>query len=1250
MNLISHIRTLSYRYGYLLIFAAWLYTFSFLFQYYWSYTSSPQQVKKTLEKSIQRRTEDFHRFISNMAELRALAEGTAPDEVVKHAAEKDYFIFLAGEGDEGYVLQFWNTQVIAPTADQWQLPEGTSFQKLVNGDYVQVLKRIHTSGGHSLMAMALIPIHWRYFVTTDYLQNRFAYHLSLNKYYEISPLLTGPAVVRDAKGVSLFSVMPKQNVIEELGWLPILLRLAAVVLILIFVHRLSTGLATKYDFRWAFFVLTVLLLLLRIISYLLPFPLELRQFQLFDPTVYGTNFILKSLGDLLLNVLLVLWLLLFFLRYKPKVYYPAFALPQPLQRWGWGAVLILISFMTGGIVRSLVADGNIPFNVTQFFSLNFFSLIGFVTLGLLMINYYLLLNIIFPIYSQVCNKNIVVSLLHLAVLGLIYITITFSAGASVFKLAVLLWLLLTIVLLHADVRWNVLLPMGGSVLMWILYFSVALTFLLMYENKLKEVNDRRRMAEKLGMQNDPSTENLLSIALASFRSDFLRDEFKRFTIPSSAQVLRDSLLNENFSGYLNKFDTRIYVFNEKEEGLFNPDSVSYNTLNTIYSLQSKNTTVKDWRYYEASFDKFYYIAKRVVSDTGYGSLKGYVFIISKPRLYAEGKFLPELFARSNYTLPEGDASYAFAIYQRGELVAHYNDYPFPAHLPADKKLLPGFTEEKMEGLPVLWYNAGGGRIVVIVNKQNDLLEAITLFAYLFCVFLLMLASYRVIQLILHNGVHIERWKKSFQWSLRAEVHSIIILISVISFLVIGISTIVFFINRHYRTNKERLSRTIQIMRTEVEEVLKKHAVFDDVIRIYDDIASDALQESIIRIGEIHSVEINVYDPRGTLRISSQPFYYNKGLLSRQMEPFAYHLLAHKHLIQIITNEKIGSRQYTSIYVPVREDDGKTYAFLNIPYFTSETELKQEISNFLVTLINLYAFIFVIAGLLAFIITSRITGSFSMIADKMKEIQLGKPNEAIVWKRNDEIGALVAEYNKMVQQLEASAAKLAKSEREGAWREMARQVAHEIKNSLTPMKLSIQYLQKALDANAPSAKDIAENVYKTLVEQIDYLSTIASEFSNFANIGNPKMEEVDLVQSLQSVVDLFKMEAKGEINFRHPSLPVPMMADKTHLNRLFTNLLRNALDAIPADRTPKIEVSLTLIDGQAKVAVTDNGTGIKQELRDRIFYPNFTTKSSGTGLGLAMCKGIVEQMKGNIWFETETEKGTTFFVQVPVNLS
>jgi two-component system, NtrC family, nitrogen regulation sensor histidine kinase NtrY len=332
---------------------------------------------------------------------------------------------------------------------------------------------------------------------------------------------------------------------------------------------------------------------------------------------------------------------------------------------------------------------------------------------------------------------------------------------------------------------------------------------------------------------------------------------------------------------------------------------------------------------------------------------------------------------------------------------------------------------------------------------------------------------------------------------------------------------------------------------------------------------------------------------------------------------------------------------------LKHDNREVVAFINIPYFTSSRDLNQEISNFLVTIINLNAFIFLIAGVIAVFLTNRITESFTWIGEKMREINLGKHNEEISWDRSDEIGGLVSEYNKMVRKLELSVADMTRAEREGAWREMARQVAHEIKNPLTPMKLSIQYLQKAIDNNAPNVKELSSSVARTLIEQIEHLAKIASEFSQFANIGNVKNEVFDMHELLHSLISLHGTNENAEFEWQPIEGKAEIRADRTQINRLFTNLFQNAVEAVPENQKAHIVVSEELLGDSIVVNVTDNGSGIPLDMESKIFSPNFTTKSSGTGLGLAMCKGIVEQSKGDIWFQTTAGEGTSFFVSLPL---
>lgn len=1247
LRIINSIRILTKRHGYLLLLAAWLFTISVLTQFYWSRSATPFGVQRQLEHELHKREADFEALLRDTALLSRLAEKRATGSEFSAFLERDYAIFITPEASGFPRITAWNSHLIQPAAADWNVANAVSFKKLANGYYILRCNQFSMRNGKKGSALALIPVQWDYFITTNYLNNNFSYVRGIEQHYSIAPAYTTATNIRSRNGKILFSLRELPHTPIPLSTITLLLRIASVIVLLLFFQQSALLTSRIYTHRAGVIVLSALLLLFRSITYRISFPINFRQYALFDPGIYGSNIVLKSLGDLLINVLILLWILLFAFR--------GFILPNISGiKKNWftatmsAAALIVVTFFCGDVVRSLIIDSNISFQVTDFFSLNVYSFVGFFVLGCIAAISFLLLQFFAQYLHATADAQFWPQLLIIVVPGFLYLTVTIGAADVLFKLTLLFWLLLTWLLLPHGRKYKWLQALTVKPLFWLFFYAVSFTLLLVFANDRKEQLSMKRLAEKLSIQADPAAENLLSIALTNFRGDFLRSDFYRFRSPVSNRMLKDSLLGEHFSGYLNKYETRIFTFSSDEQPLYNDDSTSFNTLNTIYNLQSTLTSVKDWRFYEQNYDRFYYIAKRELSEPATGKLQGYLFVVAKPGQYVSEKFRPELFNRQ-YSSGDNSRNYSWAVYRKKQLINSYNNYSFPTVVPADILRKEGFYTSKLDGYRLLWYVSSVDRAVAVAEKSMLLLVVVTLFAYLFFIFLLQWTFFRFGNLFARNRFSMTMWRRTMPISFRAQVQSVLVLIMIVSFMVIGISTIIFFVNRHERTYQQRLSRTIQIMKQEVERALQQHEAGDDFLKMYAPVASDDLQVKINRISDIHGVDVNVYDPGGNLRLSSQPYYYNKGLLNLKMNPRAFDLMTRGKLAQTVQYEQVGTQRYMSIYVPVRNSAGAAYTFLNIPYFTSQNELQQEISSFLVTLINLYAFIFLIAGLIAYVITNRITTSFSLISERMRQMRLGKPNAPIVWHRTDEIGALVQQYNKMVRQLEESARMLAKSEREGAWREMARQVAHEIKNPLTPMKLSIQYLQKAIDGNSADAKTISRNVAKILVEQIDYLSNIASDFSNFANIGNPHIEVVDLCASIESVVALFATNEQVHLQFKRKQADrLWVLGDKTHLNRLFTNIIRNAIESVPADQIAEVEVVVEVENPDTvRIGITDNGNGIPADLQKKIFYPNFTTKTSGTGLGLAMCKGIVEQMKGAIWFETKEGSGTVFFIQLPL---
>jgi nitrogen fixation/metabolism regulation signal transduction histidine kinase len=322
-------------------------------------------------------------------------------------------------------------------------------------------------------------------------------------------------------------------------------------------------------------------------------------------------------------------------------------------------------------------------------------------------------------------------------------------------------------------------------------------------------------------------------------------------------------------------------------------------------------------------------------------------------------------------------------------------------------------------------------------------------------------------------------------------------------------------------------------------------------------------------------------------------------------------------------------------------------YLNIPYFAKQTELENEISTLLVTLINIYVFLIVISLLVTLFIANRITGPLQMLQQKLANISLGKKNETIEWNNKDEIGNLIIEYNRMILELSESAERLAKSERESAWREMAKQVAHEIKNPLTPLRLNAQLIQRAYQEQSPQFDEKFKKFTTMLIEQVDTLAQIANEFSNFAVMPKPKLTKVNLSDVIQNAVTLFRTTTASEINFNLLTDNDIIDADKEQLLRVFNNLIKNALQAINDEKNGSIEINLKEEKNGLLVQVIDNGIGMNDEQKKMIFVPNFTTKTGGMGLGLAMVKSILENINSTISFTSVENEGTVFELRFPL---
>jgi two-component system, NtrC family, nitrogen regulation sensor histidine kinase NtrY len=479
------------------------------------------------------------------------------------------------------------------------------------------------------------------------------------------------------------------------------------------------------------------------------------------------------------------------------------------------------------------------------------------------------------------------------------------------------------------------------------------------------------------------------------------------------------------------------------------------------------------------------------------------------------------------------------------------------------------------------------------------------------------------------------------WSLRVRIFLSMILITIISSILVASVSIIQFQIESQEYHQERLQRKEKQIKEHIAYILSKtpHPLSTKNIPAI-------FKDRIFEISDIHNLVINIYDLQGRLIMNSNSPIL-KGQISAVIPRYILENVKLSKENRFVTlAEREGDKYRYSYSFLMDYVENKPIGILKLPYKEDDTFYKNELENFLSVFGLVYLSMIIVSIYIAYYLSRFITKSLKTISDKLTDTSLTEKNEKIELTSNSyEIDRLVKSYNKMIDELEESANKLAQNEREEAWREMAKQVAHEIKNPLTPMRLTVQSFQRKFDVNDPNVNQKLDDYSKTLIQQIDTMSAVASAFSNFATMPAQQNETINIVDVVKLSLDIFNEEY---INFSSDSEEIITKIDRTQLIRIITNLVKNAIQAIPEEQAVKqILIAVKEESNNAVILVSDNGKGIEKEYFERIFEPKFTTKTSGMGLGLAIIKNIIENYHGTITFETQQGKGTTFKVVLPI---
>lgn len=465
-----------------------------------------------------------------------------------------------------------------------------------------------------------------------------------------------------------------------------------------------------------------------------------------------------------------------------------------------------------------------------------------------------------------------------------------------------------------------------------------------------------------------------------------------------------------------------------------------------------------------------------------------------------------------------------------------------------------------------------------------------------------------------------------------------IAIILLSSILMASITVYHFKRENEQYHLERLQRKEDAIHTSIDYFLQQ-----DLSAQRTDSITPLFDNKICEVADVNKLDINIFDLEGQLLIASNTKLFDMKILQDSLDPLVIQRLRNGET-RVVMQQDLDTTKFLSTYEYLNSSMGEPLAVINVPYFQTDSFHKRELKEFLESLAQIYVLLLIGAGLLAYFLSNYITSSLTAVQARIKGVRIDGQNERIEWEQDDEIGALVNEYNRMLGELAKSADLLAKSEREGAWKKMARQVAHEIKNPLTPMKLTVQQLERRLKPDDPEFESKMKSFTNTLVEQIDTLSSIASSFSAFAQMPVQNRQELELNRTLKSCTELFTHQT---VTFAsEQSEDVCITADKEYFIRVMNNLLTNAMQSIPEDREAEISVALRSDATHAFIEVRDNGCGIPEEYLEQIFEPNFTTKSSGTGLGLAMVRNITQTFEGTIEVSSQIDVGSTFTLTLP----
>ena len=916
--------------------------------------------------------------------------------------------------------------------------------------------------------------------------------------------------------------------------------------------------------------------------------------ELFSPVLYADTALFNSLGSLLFNNIVVasVFYALFVMRYR--IHKQTESLPGVSRQ----AVIVALS------VAALA----------------------------------LMAYIHYVMRSLILNSSIVMEPYRVSDIG-VYSILSYLSFAMLF-LALLFQIYLVVMLVRRDARVNLF--SWRNLVLYILLISLYSVIAINIYGLHKEYESNRVNTSKLAVERDLSMELFLRDVEPAIQSDPF---FSVLTSVHGTDMIKNRLTDRYlYSDIVRKYNITLTTCSPDdyitlEQGA---DPVS------CYSFYKR--MVDEYGVQLADGSNFYYLHD-------YDGLASYLGIFTYPDpatfqpswlfLELESKFKNDvvsnpfdaLTTRAG-TVPTLPRHYSYARYSDERLVSYGGSYDYPVAPPSGEGL--GYTMYNKNGYVHFVNRLSEEDVTVVSRPRRPFFPHVVSFSYLALFYGAFLLLFTL------------RWRRDKLFnlpkhSLKRKITLLITLSMIFALGTMAIGTIVYVMRLNRENGREAMDGLMMSAQTTLSESCK-------YARRYNELNTPGLYNAMEEFKKVTRSDLNLYNIHGELIRSTKPELYDLYLVGKRMDNKAFRQIVKQRQLRYVGLETIAGVSFYSIYEPIFNGDGVMVAIANVPYFRRSEDVTNATASTISVVVNIYLILLLAAIALGALVSNSLSRPLVEIKERIDRLTLTGNRRIKYRNTNDELGILINSYNKMVEDLEESSRRLAQTEREQAWKEMARQIAHEIKNPLTPMKLSIQYLMKLKEANVPGWEEKLESVSKSLLEQIDTLSQTATEFSSFARFYSEEVTRIDLDALIREQQELF--DNRDDLSFEYEPEAASAMVDarRSQLARVFVNLITNAIQAIDNAGIAGGRIRISLNPAQLsnadawRIDVEDNGPGVSEEDMEKLFTPNFTTKKTGTGLGLAICRSIVEQSQGTIAYSRSDLGGARFTIILPAAVS